>query len=200
MMKIEMMNIELLKENPNNPRKVSEVQLQKLKKSIIEFPQMLLIRPLVIDADNIVLGGNMRLKALKELDYKEVPIIRAEELTEKQKDEFIIKDNLAYGEWNWEGISLNWDNEILLDWGLEVPGFDINADEFNDDFKLDDSAKAPYQKMIFKLADEQVTYIQNALSDIKRTEEYKYVETFGNENTNGNALYLMIQQWAGQRK
>jgi len=199
-MKIEMMNIELLKENPNNPRKVSEVQLQKLKKSIIEFPQMLLIRPLVIDADNIVLGGNMRLKALKELDYKEVPIIRAEELTEKQKDEFIIKDNLAYGEWNWEGISLNWDNEILLDWGLEVPGFDINADEFNDDFKLDDSAKAPYQKMIFKLADEQVTYIQNALSDIKRTEEYKYVETFGNENTNGNALYLMIQQWAGQRK
>jgi ParB-like chromosome segregation protein Spo0J len=94
---------------------------QKLLKSITDFPQMLKIRPLVIDEKNMVLGGNMRLKALVELGWKKVPVIRAKNLTADQKREFIAKDNIGYGEWEWEALVKDWDVEKLSEWGLDVP-------------------------------------------------------------------------------
>jgi hypothetical protein len=160
---------------------------------------MLDIRPIVVNADMVILGGNMRFKACKEAGLKEVPIIVADNLTEEQQREFLIKDNVSFGDYDWSLLS-EWDSEQLEEWGLEVVGFDLDSDELGTDFSLPDGDKAPFQQMTFTLADEQAEQIKNAISDIKETEEYKYAETMGNENSNGNALYLIIMQWAEQRK
>jgi hypothetical protein len=186
--------------NPVNPRIIKDDKFKKLVKSIQEFPQMLELRPIVVDGNMVVLGGNMRLKACIAAGLKEVPIIVADNLTDAQKSEFIIKDNVGFGEWDWDLLANQWEVEALTDWGLDVGGFDLNASEFGDDFTLPDGDKSPFQQMTFTLADEQAAQIQNAISDIKATDEYKYCETLGNENSNGNALYLIIMQWAEQKK
>ena len=115
------LKISEIKPNPNNPRNIKREQLDKLKQSIKDFPQMFNIRPIIVDENNMVLGGNMRLKALEELGYDDVSIIKVDDLTEEQKKEFIIKDNLSYGDWDWDMLELDWDIELLQDWGLEMP-------------------------------------------------------------------------------
>ena len=197
------MKLSDIKPNPDNPRVLRDDRFQKLKKSIQEFPKMLSLRPMVIDADNYVLGGNMRLRALQDLGYKEIPdnwVRRADDLSDDEKKRFIIADNVSFGEWDWETIANEWDVQELNEWGLDTPGFTVSADEMGEDFTLASGDKSPFQQMTFTLADEQATQIKNALADIKQTEEYKYAETMGNENSNGNALYLIIMQWAEQRK
>ena len=201
------MKISKLKNNPNNPRFITDDKFEKLKKSISEFPEMMEKRPIVCvtDVDDKIypLGGNMRLKALQELKYKDIPdnwVQMADEWTEEQRREFVIKDNVGFGEWDWEQLANEWDSEKLEEWGLDLPGFDLDADELGEDFSLPDGDKAPFQQMTFTLADEQAEQIKNAIADIKATEEYKYAETMGNENSNGNALYLIIMQWAEQKK
>jgi len=198
--KIETVKISQVKTNPNNPRLIKDDKFSKLVKSIKDFPKMLEIRPIVVNDDMIVLGGNMRLKACKEAGLTEIPIIKASDLTEYQQREFIIKDNVGFGEWEWEMIAMDWDANELMEWGLDMPGFDIDSDGYGEDFNLPEGDKSPFQQMTFTLADEQAEHLKQALADIKQTEEYKYCETFGNENSNGNALYLMVSQWAGQRK
>ena len=193
-------NIQHIKQNPNNPRLIKDEKFAKLVKSIQDFPEMLELRPIVVNDDMIVLGGNMRLKACKEAGLKEVPIIKASSLTPEQQKEFIIKDNVGFGEWDWEMIANEWDAEQVADWGLDIPGFDLDSDSLGEGFTLPDGDKAPFQQMTFTLADEQATVIKNAIDDIKGTDEYKYAETMGNENSNGNALYLIVMQWAEQRK
>ena len=131
--------INTVKANSNNPRIIKDDKFAKLVKSINEFPQMLKLRPIVVNDDMVVLGGNMRLKACKEAGLKEIPIIKASELTEQQQKEFIVKDNVGYGEWDWNDLANNWDAEQLQDWGLDIPGFDaevIEAEE--DDFAVPD--------------------------------------------------------------
>jgi DNA modification methylase len=131
--------INTVKANPNNPRIIKDDKFAKLVKSINEFPQMLNLRPIVVNDDMVVLGGNMRLKACKEAGLKEIPIIKASELTEQQQKEFIVKDNVGYGEWDWNDLANNWDEQELIDWGLDIPGFDaevIEAEE--DDFAVPD--------------------------------------------------------------
>tara|TARA_R110001606_G_scaffold136380_1_gene273884 strand:+ start:447 stop:1046 length:600 start_codon:yes stop_codon:yes gene_type:complete len=199
-MKTEKVSISQVKTNPNNPRLIKDNKFKKLVTSIKEFPEMLEIRPIVVDKDNIVLGGNMRLRACKEAGLKEVHIVKADQLTEEQQREFIIKDNVGFGEWDWDDIANGWDVDQLKMYGLDMPVFIEDSEEFGTDFDLPDGDKDPYQQMTFTLADEQAEQIRNAIEDIKRTEEYKYCETLGNENTNGNALYLIIMQWAEQRK
>ena len=196
--------ISRIKPNPKNPRTIRDEKFEKLKKSIQDFPDMLMKRPLVCFTDTdsklVVLGGNMRLKAAQDLGLKELPVILADGWTEEQKAEFLIKDNVGFGEWDWQQLANEWDTEKLDEWGLDVPGFDIDADKLGEDFTLPDGDKAPFQQMTFTLADEQAEQIKNAIADIKQTEEYKYAETMGNENSNGNALYLIVMQWAEQRK
>jgi ParB-like chromosome segregation protein Spo0J len=189
-----------IKLNPNNPRLIKDDKFKKLVQSIKDFPEMLDIRPIVVNSDMVILGGNMRFKACKEAGLKEIPVIVADNLTEEQQREFLIKDNTSGGEWDWEVLANEWDNEQLEEWGLDLVGFDANAEDFGEDFSLADGDKAPFQQMTFTLADEQAEQIKNAIADIKATEEYKYCETLGNENSNGNALYLIIMQWAEQRK
>ena len=188
-----------IKLNPNNPRLIKDDKFKKLVQSIKDFPEMLNIRPIVVNKDMVILGGNMRYKACKEAGLKEVPVIITD-LSEEKQREFLIKDNTSGGEWDWEVLANEWDAEQLDDWGLDLVGFDANAEDFGEDFSLAEGDKAPFQQMTFTLADEQAEQIKNAIADIKATEEYKYCETLGNENSNGNALYLIIMQWAEQRK
>jgi hypothetical protein len=197
-MKTEKVAIGKIKPNTNNPRIIKDDKFQKLVKSIQEFPQMLEIRPIVVNDDMIVLGGNMRLKACLEAGLKEIPIIKASNLTEEQQKEFIIKDNVGFGEWDWNDLANNWDSEQLETWGLDIPGFD-NVEDLGDSFSLPDGDKSPFQQMTFTLANQQYDVIKNAIDEIKKSEEYKYAETFGNENSNGNALYLLIANMTNQR-
>tara|TARA_A100001011_G_C14248339_1_gene816656 strand:+ start:644 stop:1090 length:447 start_codon:yes stop_codon:yes gene_type:complete len=115
-----LVNIEEIKPNPNNPRLVNVAKFEKLKQSITDFPQMLKLRPIVIDNDGFILGGNMRYKALIELGHKQVHVIKADELTEEQKKEFIVKDNLSFGDWDFDILANEWDSVELEDWGLDV--------------------------------------------------------------------------------
>lgn len=199
-MNLEVVKIKDIKSNPNNPRVIKDDKFHKLCESIKAFPKMLELRPIVVNDDMVVLGGNMRLKALKHLGLTEAPIIKASELTEEQQRQFIIKDNAGFGEWDWDILANEWNVEELSQWGLDMPIHVMDSDAFGEDFSLPDGDKAPFQQMTFTLADEQAVQIQNAIADIKLTQEYKYAETFGNENSNGNALYLIIMQWAEQKK
>jgi site-specific DNA-methyltransferase (adenine-specific) len=135
--------ISKVKPNPNNPRIIKDEKFAKLVKSIQEFPDMLNKRPLVCYTDTdgqfVVLGGNMRLKAAKECKLKEIPIILADEWTSEQRAEFLIKDNVGFGEWDWEQLANEWDVQQLEDWGLDVPGFqgeELEAQE--DDYEIPD--------------------------------------------------------------
>jgi len=124
-----------VKNNPNNPRLIKDDKFTKLVKSIQDFPEMLQIRPIVVNDDMIVLGGNMRLKACKEAGLKEIPIIKASELTLDQQREFIIKDNVSGGEWDWNMLANEWDSEQVAEWGLDVPDWSkgIDANLMTDD-------------------------------------------------------------------
>jgi hypothetical protein len=137
-MQVNKVKISEVKNNPKNPRLIKDDKFRKLVKSIQEFPQMLELRPIVVDENNIVLGGNMRLKACKEAGLKEVYIVKAEGLTELQKDEFIVKDNVGFGEWDWDMLANEWDTELLNDWGLFVPEMPTEVDySILDDEDLD---------------------------------------------------------------
>jgi hypothetical protein len=136
-MNVTKVKIAEIKSNPNNPRLVKDDKFKKLVKSIQEFPEMLDIRPIVVNDDMIVLGGNMRLKACKEAGLKEIPILKASQLTEEQQREFIIKDNVGYGEWDWDMIANEWDENELNEWGLDIPNFEgdmVELDAVEDDF------------------------------------------------------------------
>jgi DNA modification methylase len=139
MFEAEILPLTKIKANPNNPRLVKDDKFKKLVKSIQDFPQMLNIRPIVVNEDMVVLGGNMRLKACKEAGLKEVPVIKASSLTEEQQREFIIKDNVGYGEWDWDLIANEWDAEQVTEWGLDIPDFkpqQLEAEE--DDYEIPD--------------------------------------------------------------
>jgi DNA modification methylase len=141
-MNTQKVKISEVKANPNNPRLIKDDKFKKLLKSIQEFPEMLSLRPIVVNADMIVLGGNMRLKACKEAGLKEVDIIKADDLTEEQQKQFIIKDNVGFGEWDWEDLANNWDAEQLTDWGLDIPDFKtevLEAEE--DDYQIPEELK-----------------------------------------------------------
>jgi len=135
-----------IKSNPKNPRIIKDDKFDKLVKSIKEFPQMLEKRPLICFTDTdgkvVVLGGNMRLKAAKEVGLKELPILLADDWTEEQKAQFLIKDNVGFGEWNWDELANDWDAEQLTDWGLDIPNFELGKIEAEDDgFDMPDEVK-----------------------------------------------------------
>jgi ParB-like nuclease domain len=136
---IQNVQINQVKANPNNPRIIKDDKFAKLVKSITDFPQMLNLRPIVVNDDMVVLGGNMRLKACKEAGLKEIPIIKASELTEQQQKEFIVKDNVGYGEWDWDDLANNWDAEELTEWGLDVWTNSISDELLTIDDTIDES-------------------------------------------------------------
>lgn len=161
-----------VKSNPNNPRIIKDDKFQKLVKSIKEFPEMLNIRPIVVNADMVVLGGNMRLKACKEAGIKEVAIIKADDLTDEQQKQFIIKDNVGFGEWDWEDLANNWDAEQLTDWGLDIPNFMEMPSE--DELTEENKNKPPTIKITF----ENPEQLQAAEIDIIELIDRKYPKAF----------------------
>ena len=133
---MEKIDIKLVKENTNNPRYISASKFKKLVNSIKGFPEMLDKRPIVVDENMIVLGGNMRLRACKAAGLKEIPISIAKNWSEERKKEFIIKDNIGYGEWEWDIIANDYDLEVLENWGLDVP-IDVQIDDLEDDDEIE---------------------------------------------------------------
>lgn len=177
--------IEDIKNNPNNPRIIKDDKFKKLVNSIKGLPQMLDIRPIVVDENMIVLGGNMRLKACKEAGLKEVPIIKASQLTEEQKKEFILRDNQSYGEWDIKLLS-TWDKDILLDSGFEdfelidiygtndmVPGLkkELEGSNFNKDVvNVDDYIKQNilfFNELMIEFEDDNIKKSLKNINDLE---------------------------------
>ena len=166
------MKLKDIKPNPNNPRVLRDDKFQKLKKSIQEFPKMLSLRPIVIDENNVVLGGNMRLRALQDLGFTDLDdscVKYANDLTEEEKKRFIIADNVAFGEWDWDTLANDWDVVDLDAWGLDIPNFDEEAKEEEskeeEDFKtLELNFNAfDYNKVITRLKQIDSKSLESAL-------------------------------------
>ena len=160
-MKIETIQISKIKLNPNNPRLIKDDKFTKLVQSIKDFPEMLNIRPIVVNEDMIILGGNMRFKACKEAGLKEVPIIKASGLSAEKQREFLIKDNVSGGEWDWDILSNEWDEKQLTEWGLDVwnTKSDINLDDF---FENNEETKEIKNKIILEYTDEEFELVNEA--------------------------------------
>ena len=185
-----------LKSNPNNPRKINADKLKKLIVSIQDFPQMMELRPIVIDEKGYVLGGNMRLAALKQLGMTEIPdswVKKASELSDEDKKRFIISDNASFGVWDWEKIYSEWEELPLGDWCLDLLKSDQSS--HSSQFGLGDSDKPAFEEMHFVLSSEQAKVVKETMSHIQKSDEFKYTETFGNENKSGNTLYVMANAW-----
>lgn len=146
-MQTQLVSISQVKPNQDNPRIIKDYKFKKLVQSIKDFPQMLELRPIVVNEDNIVLGGNMRLKACQEAGLKEVHIIQAKDLSEAQQREFIIKDNVGFGEWDWDVLANEWDNTQLGEWGLDVWQPEEEVDySILDEVNLDNEIENMYQQ------------------------------------------------------
>ena len=168
--------ISAVKANKNNPRQIKDDKFKKLVQSIKEFPEMLEKRPLVCFTDTdgklIVLGGNMRLKAAKEAGLKEVPIIFADDLTEDEQKQFIIKDNIGFGEWDWEMLANEWEPELLQDWGLEVwKPSDVNLDEFFEDNSESNTEEEGNTKIILEYTQADYDLVIEAFKNHSGTKE-----------------------------
>lgn len=166
------------KNNPTNPRVIKDDKFNKLVKSIQEFPEMMEKRPMVcvtdVDGKLYPLGGNMRLKAIKEIGYNEIPetwVSIADNWTQEKRNEFVIKDNIGYGEWDWENLANEWDAEKLEDWGLNVPNYqntDIDLDAF---FEQDNTEKEQKFKIILEYTEEDYNAVNEALKNYSGSKE-----------------------------
>lgn len=189
---------------PRNPRKISKKMMEKLKKSLTDAPEMLRLRELIVVPHGdgfVVIAGNQRLEAAKSVGMTSLPckVLPADTDPAKLR-EYAIKDNLPFGEDDWEVIASDWDTAELEEWGMSVPEeWKANPEDFGEDFALPDGEKG-FATMTFTLSNEQQRIISQTIKDAKQMDEYKYIETFGNTNSNGNALYLILTQWADARK
>lgn len=152
-------DIKKLKPNPNNPRIIKDEKFKKLVQSLKELPEMAKVRPIVVNQDMIVLGGNMRLKAMQEAGWKKAPVEVVDWDEEKQR-QFIIKDNVGFGEWDWEQLANQWDSEQLSEWGLDLPPMEIQELEAEEPDDLSDKIKSEFRiEVICKDEKEQeITY------------------------------------------
>ena len=167
-MKIENVKLSDIKLNPNNPRLIKDDKFKKLVQSIIDFPEMLKIRPIVVNEDMIILGGNMRFKACKELKHKEVSIIKLSGLSAEKQREFLIKDNVSGGEWDWQMLANDWDTNELAEWGLDVPIFETEPDY--EDLIGEEKNKPATLKITFESPEQ----LQKAEIDIQELIDRKY--------------------------
>lgn len=155
-----LVNIAEVKENPNNPRFIKDSKFKKLVKSIKAFPEMLEKRPIVVDEDMVVLGGNMRLKACKSAGLFEVWVDIAQGWTEEQKAEFIVKDNVGFGEWDWDILANEWDVDLLDEWGLDLPK---DIDEIQETNDIDDYGEVEFSDEILLEHNYIVLYFDNPM-------------------------------------
>ena len=158
---MELVKINKVKANETNPRLIKDSKFKKLVTSIKEFPEMLKLRPIVVNKDMVVLGGNMRLKACKEAGLKEVYVLKADDLTEEQQKEFIVKDNVGFGEWDWDILANEWDVNKLEDWGLD--GFPFEEEEEKELKDISDSIESSFRVEIELENEEEQEKLYNEL-------------------------------------
>jgi len=170
---MEKVKISTIKSNPNNPRLIKSQKFEKLVNSIKQFPEMLELRPIVVNNDMVVLGGNMRLKACKEAGLTEVPIIKASELTSEQEKEYIVKDNVGFGDWDWDILANEWDTDLLEEWGLEGFPFDTEEPSY-EDLIGEEKDKPATMKITFESPEQ----LQKAEIDIQELLDRKYKGTY----------------------
>ena len=185
-------NISEIKENPKNPRVIKGYKFEKLVKSIKDFPKMLELRPIVVNEENIILGGNMRYKAAVEAGLKEVYIVQAKDLSKKQQEEFIIKDNSSFGEWDWDLLANEWEVKELSEWGLDLPKIyfdedkepEIDKDIF--DQELDTYINAKIKQIVLYLNSEDY---EKAINDLE------IIRTKENLNDNTEVFKFLIDKY-----
>lgn len=180
-----------LKLNPDNPRNIKPEKLEKLAQSIKDFPKMMVKRPIVYDENKVIIGGNMRYRAIEKLGMTEIPdewTSDASDFTPEERKRFIMQDNAEMGVTDWDMVANQYELEDLDAWGVELPYSDMG---FGEEFSLQDGEKQPFGQMSFQLAEPQIEVIQKALKDASSING----ETFGNENRNGNKLYWIVEQW-----
>jgi ParB-like chromosome segregation protein Spo0J len=180
------MKLKDIKPNPNNPRVLRDDKFQKLKQSITEFPKMLSLRPMVIDENNVVLGGNMRLRALQELGFTDIDeawVKRSSDLTEEEKKRFIIADNVAFGEWDWDTLANDWEVVDLEAWGLNIPQFGNMADtDYSDKNKeIDVEELEGLMTINLKYTEEDYWKVKEQLSKVAHTPEQAVWKLLRNE-------------------
>tara|TARA_R100000697_G_scaffold21892_5_gene29331 strand:- start:2012 stop:2593 length:582 start_codon:yes stop_codon:yes gene_type:complete len=186
---IKKVNIADVKENANNPRIIKGYKFEKLVKSIKDFPEMMKLRPIVVNENNLILGGNMRYKAAVEAGQKQVWIVQAKNLTKKQEDEFIIKDNSSFGEWDWDILANEWEIKDLSEWGLDLPKIyfdedkepDIDRDVFDEELDTYINAKVKQITLYFNSQD-----YENIIKDLVDLRDKE-----GLEDNTEVFLYLM---------
>ena len=188
------MKIENIKPYEKNAKKHPKKQVEQIAKSIKEFG---FNQPIVIDKKGVIIVGHGRYEAAKLLGLSDVPVIEVE-LTEEQVKAYRLADN-KLNESEWEMDLVIEELKGLSEEMLDLTGFDkdlvLNENDFGEEFSLADGDKSNFQQITFTLANEQYDDIKNALEEIKQTDQYKHCETFGNENSNGNAIYTIIKQW-----
>jgi ParB-like chromosome segregation protein Spo0J len=177
-MKTEKIAISKIKLNPNNPRLIKDDKFAKLVQSIKDFPEMLEIRPIVVNDDMIILGGNMRFKACKEAGLKEVSIIKASGLSAEKQREFLIKDNVSGGEWDWQLLN-DWDSLELESWGLDISKFNTDYSDKNEEIDIDSLDTQMVIKL--KYTEEEYNLVKEQLSKIASTPEQAIWKLLGNE-------------------
>jgi hypothetical protein len=145
--------------DPNNPRSLNKEKYKKLKSSVKEFPEMLEVRPLVV-ADGVVVGGNMRLLAMKDLGYREVSVIDVTEWTQEKRDEFMIKDNLSFGDWDYDLLANEWNIDDLTDWGMDL--WDTEPEEEKEQDALLKGIKIEFVEDDYDTANELIGALKNS--------------------------------------
>lgn len=169
-----------IKPNPNNPRIIKDDKFAKLVQSLKDLPEMATVRPIVVNADMVVLGGNMRLKAMKEAGWKEAPVEVVDWDEEKQR-QFIIKDNVGFGEWDWDMIANEWDAEQLEEWGLYIPKFEEPVDYSNKNEEVDIDGLEGQMTIKLNFIEEEYWQVKQQLSEIASTPEQAVWKLLGNE-------------------
>tara|TARA_R110002020_G_scaffold197236_1_gene398298 strand:- start:1652 stop:2233 length:582 start_codon:yes stop_codon:yes gene_type:complete len=191
-MKIEKVKISQVKNNPNNPRVIKNDDFRKLVKSIKEAPWMLQLRSIIVNDDNVVLGGNQRLRACKEAGLKEIYIIRASSLTEEQQREFTIKDNSSYGEWDWDMLANEFETDELSDWGLRLPKIYFDDD---DDPVIDQDNFAKTMDTYINAKVKQITLFFNSDDYEKAIDNLEIIRQKENLTDNTQVFNFLIEKY-----
>lgn len=191
--------------NPDNPRKSTKEGIKDLARSIKANPDFFEARPILLSdrtGELVIIGGERRSEAARELGLVEVPTILLHGLTEEREKEIMIRDNTHNGIWDEEKLR-KWDDSALKGWGVELSNWDdndISPDNFGDSFSIKSGEKSPFFQVTFTLSNEQTELVKAAIRKVKDSEDYKKAETFGNKNTNGNAISEIVRQWEDARK
>lgn len=209
---IQFVPIELLEYNegqipgvPENPRTREDTKQRNLEKSIEELPEMTIARAALCFPYNgkfVVIGGNRRLEAQRALKRKEVPIVALPEDTPVEKlRRMALLDNESTGQTDWAKLAKDWSKDEIRAWNIETPeGWGVVPEDFDENFSLPSGNKEPFQQMTYTLADEQAKLVKEAIKEAKLMPEYGIMENYGNLNSNGNALYLIVKSWEEQKK